>query len=217
MRLLFGATIALAVFLTPAWAAKDKDNKDPPFIKTVKKKLQTKVTVDYKDTMLREVVADLKGQVDNLSIYINTANGLSQNQRVTYKAKDKPIDEVLTGMFKGTDLSWTIGREKDRRYKGWVIIRKGAADDDEEKPATKPEGPEKKPKKVVHRHKKPKTQPEEDDPEAAAQRKLKLGKMLQEAGKADKAREWFEDIVKKYPKTDAAKEAQTLLDKLPKE
>ena len=46
--------------------------------------------------------------------------------------------------------------------------------------------------------------------------KLSLAKMLQKAGKLDKAKERYQDIIKMYPKTRAAEEARALLKDLGK-
>ena len=50
-----------------------------------------------------------------------------------------------------------------------------------------------------------------DENERVAGRRLQLAKELQDDGKAEKARDVLQEIVKKYPKTKAAEEAQKLL------
>ena len=52
--------------------------------------------------------------------------------------------------------------------------------------------------------------------EQDAAHKLTLAKSLADQGKLETAKSWFEEIVTKYPKTKAAEEAKTLLDKLDK-
>jgi len=52
--------------------------------------------------------------------------------------------------------------------------------------------------------------------EKVAAAKLNLAKMLADSGKTDKARERYQDIIKKYPKTEAAGEAKELLSQLSK-
>ena len=47
--------------------------------------------------------------------------------------------------------------------------------------------------------------------DAAAARKLTMAKQLAESGKADKARQRFQEIIDHYPTSDAAKEARELL------
>jgi hypothetical protein len=52
--------------------------------------------------------------------------------------------------------------------------------------------------------------------EVAAASKLKAAKLLQSEGKTADARDYCEEIIKKYPDTKAAEEAKTLLEKLGK-
>jgi thioredoxin-like negative regulator of GroEL len=52
--------------------------------------------------------------------------------------------------------------------------------------------------------------------EKLAAAKLNLAKMLADSGKTDKARERYQDIIKKYPNTEAAGEAKELLSQLGK-
>src|SRR5262249_20694128 len=54
---------------------------------------------------------------------------------------------------------------------------------------------------------------EKDKKEADAAQKLELAKDLAENGKVEKAKERYRDIVKNFPGTKAAEEAQKLLDK----
>jgi hypothetical protein len=191
---------------------------DSPIVANTRKKLDTHVTVEYKETRLQEVVDDLKKQVENLSISLDSAGGVSQNQQITYSATDKPLATVLDEMFKKAGLGYVIGKKKDKRYEGWLIIKKGNLRGDEEAAtakADKPPAKEKKPAKVQ-----PPPEPKvEDTPEKAEQdaaRKLRLAKTLEKEGVVDKAKIRYQEIVKKFPETKAAKEARELLDKLNK-
>jgi hypothetical protein len=198
-------------------AAQDKPRKDSPAAASTRKKLQTKVTVDYKDERLDDVVKDLKNQVENLSIWIDKEGGVSLNMTITYKATDQPLAEVLDTMFKKNDLGYLIGQQKDKRYDGWLIIKKGKfrGDEDTGKAAAKPAPA--KPKETT------KPQPEDKDKSKAedsadkleqeAARKLKFAKMFEADGLVDKAKEKYKEIVEKYPATQAAKEAEKLLKK----
>jgi len=193
----------------------DKNPKDSPAAASTRKKLETKVTVDYKDELLKAAVEDLKRQVENLSIWIDNAGGVSNNTMITYKADDKPLAEVLDGMFKQNDLGYLIGQAKDKRYDGWLIIKKGKYRGDEEIPKTTVKEAPKEKDKAKPPEKKP-AEESGDKTEQEAAGKLKIAKKLQEEGVVDKAKERYQEIVKKYPKTEAAKEAQKLLEKLDK-
>jgi S1-C subfamily serine protease len=56
----------------------------------------------------------------------------------------------------------------------------------------------------------------EQKAESEAARKLKLAQQLADAGKTEKAKERCQDIIKDYPKTEAAKQAEQLIQKLTK-
>jgi hypothetical protein len=193
----------------------DKKPKDSPAAASTRKKLETKISVDYKDERLEDILKDLKAKVENLSIWTDNAGGVSNNTTITCKANDKPLAEVLDEMFKNNDLGYLIGQTKDKRYDGWLIIKKGKYRGDEEIPKTTAKDPPKEKDKLKPPDKKP---PESagDKSEQEAASKLKYAKKLQEEGVVDKAKERYQEIVKKYPKTEAAKEAQKLLDKLNK-
>jgi hypothetical protein len=205
--------IAALFFLagTPVWSA----DKDSPLVAQARKKLQTPVTVDYKETRLAEVVEDLKKQVENLSIWLDTAGGVSRNLTFTYQATDKPLAVVLDGLFQKSDLGYVIGKKKDGRYEGWIVIKKGKFRGDEEAAASAPAESAKKanpaPEKKATQDK-PEDTPEQREYDAA--RKLKLAKMLEKDGVADKAKARYREIVDKYPGTKAAKEARALLEKM---
>jgi TolA-binding protein len=217
-RLLWtGAVVALIAASLTAQEKKpaDKKPKDSPAAASTRKKLDTKISVDYKDERLEDVVKDLKRQVENLSIWLDNAGGVSNNIQITYKADDKPLAEVLDEMFKNNDLGYIIGQTKDKRYDGWLLIKKGKYRGDEEIPKTTAKPPPKDKDQAKREDKKP---PENggDKTEQEAAVKLKYAKKLQEDGVVDKAKERYQEIIKKFPKTEAAKEAQKLLEKLNK-
>jgi hypothetical protein len=207
--------LLMAVVVVAAVAAYWPGEKDTPQVAATRKKLQSRVTVSFKDTRLEDVVEELKKQVEDLSIWIDNAGGVSNNQTFSYEAQDQPLAKVLDGMFKKTDLGYIIGRKKDKRYDGWLIIKKGKYRGDETdeksvsktqtKSAPKPSAPSK-----------PEVTRDEADAETIAARKLKQAKSLDDAGLADKAKARYKEIVTKYPDTKAAKEARQLLEKLDK-
>jgi hypothetical protein len=59
----------------------------------------------------------------------------------------------------------------------------------------------------------PKSVPDGDRQEHLAETKLGFAKTLLESGKTDRGRQRLQEIIQKYPKTSAAKEAQQILDK----
>jgi hypothetical protein len=115
---------AFLVALAGLWAA-DKDTEDTPKAAKTRKLLKTKVTVDFKDTPLSDVRDELKEQVKGLLMQIDNKGGVSNNTKFTYKAEDKPLDEVLDEMFKKNALGYIVISQKGAAYDGSIKIVKG--------------------------------------------------------------------------------------------
>jgi hypothetical protein len=224
VRLLIGTLTIILVAVAPAGAV-DKKKESPAVAATRKKLKNNKVTVEYEDTRLEEVLKDIEKQTEGIKFWVNPRAGVNQNAKVTYKADDQALDEALDKMFKKYDLGYVIGTKKDGRYEGWLIVVKGNARGvaEEEKTAASDDGKDepsgKKPKTKAKTAKKPpaEDQPEEqppEDPEAKAAAQLKLAKQLEDNDRKEAAVKRYQDIVKKWPKTKAAKEAKERLEKL---
>lgn len=199
---------------------KGKAVEDSPIVKKSREKLAANVTVDFKDEPLKGCFTEFKNQVD-LSFQLET--GVSGNQAFTYSAKDKPLKDVIDEMFKGRGLGYIIHRKEKEgdRYEGWLMITQGDERGDPivkgqpvknepgKKPATgaKPEPAKPKPNEPVN---------EEEQNEKLASSKLKTAKIFLEDGKEDDAKDYCEQILKKWPKTKAAEEAKKLMEKLKK-
>jgi hypothetical protein len=198
--------------MVPAWAA----GKDSPLVTATRKKLETRVTVDFKDTRLEEVVEELKRQVEDLSVWLDAAGGVSRNQPFTYKATNKPLAQALDEMFKKTDLGYVIGQPKDNRYHGWVIIKKGKSRGGEAQAAKPPVRAQPAAPPAVTQKPAVKAEDSPEQAEKDAARKLKLAERLDDDGLHDKAKPRYQEIIDKYPNTKAAKEARARLEKLDK-
>jgi hypothetical protein len=215
--------LGLALFL-PALAAAD----DTPKAAATRKKLEKKIKVDYKDTLFRDVMDDLKDQGE-VTFLPDTKNGVNLNLKVTLKAADKTVEEVLNAVCDKADTGWYI-ITTNKAYEGSIKITRGKergyeAGKEPDKTATAPKEKPEKTKPVTKEPPPEKTKPEVKEPdktapkpeddadetERVAGRRLKLAKELQDDGKAEKARDVLQEIVKKYPKTKAAEEAQKLL------
>ncbi|MFN4260217.1 MAG: tetratricopeptide repeat protein [Gemmataceae bacterium] len=198
--------------------------KDTPAAAATRKKLKVKLSVDYKETRLADIVMDLKEKIEdvtgmNISFHLDNPGGVSNNQTITFAAQNMPVEEILNEMFEKAALGYIVASGKFKnsdRYDGWVIITKG-------KERGYPEGQEPSTPVVKEQPKEePKDTPKVEDPadadkdEAAATATLKTARKLIDFGLADKAKPRLEEILKKYPKTKAAEEAKTLLDKLNK-
>jgi hypothetical protein len=193
--------------------------KDTPAASKTRKKLSAKVTVDFKDELLKECIAEISRQLEDAqagSLSATYDTGVSQNQRLTFEAKDKPVADVLDGMLKKNSLGYiVISKDKDR-YDGWLKIKqgneRGYPAGEEPKGKASPKEPE-KPKGPAAE---PAAPADGDKAEKAAASKLDLARSLLRDGKTEKAKERFAEIVKLYPKTKAAEDAQKELDKLGK-
>lgn len=203
-------SMMVTALLVSQLEAQPPKTKDSPAAASTRKKLAAKVTVDFNETRLQDAMEELKKQVENLSIWIDNVGGVSNNQTVTYKAADKPLAEVLDEMFKKNDLGYVVGQTKDKRYDGWLLIKKGKYRGDEVTPKAG-DKPKEKPKEEPKPEPKPADKAEKAEQDAA--RKLKLAKMLAADGLVDKAKARYKEIVEKYPGTKAAKEAKELLEK----
>jgi hypothetical protein len=115
--LLIGPALLVLVGLTLA--------EDTPKAAQTRKLLKQKVTVDYKDDRLQDVVDDLEEKVKGLKIRLDTKGGVSKNRKLTYKAKDKPVEQVLNEMFMKEELGYVIISQVQNAYDGGVLIKVG--------------------------------------------------------------------------------------------
>jgi hypothetical protein len=207
-----------------------------------RKKLDTKITVEYKDTLLRDVIDDLGEKTSKqLSFMPDTKNGVNLNTKVTFKGEDVTIADVLSAICDKYEMGYFVISQQNNGYDGSVKITRGkergyaAGQEPKDKPKTddkaKPDDkPKDKPKTDDKPKDKPKTEdkpeakdkpktddkPSDDDTERAAGLKLRSARGLADDGKTEKAIEVCEDILKKFPNTKAAEEAKALLEKLNK-
>jgi len=210
--------------------------KDSPKAAETRKKLQEKISVDYQDEAIRNVVDDLKSKVKGLGIKLDTAGGVSGNIKITYKADAETLEKVFAGMFKKNGLGYIVISQVGA-YDGTVLIKQGkergypAGQEPDKTAAKDTDEPEKDKSKAKSKDKTKsnakkkeedkaaaKDKPEDDAEKAEhiAASKLKFAKTLAEDGKTAKAKERLEDIITKYPKTKAAEQARELLKSLDK-
>jgi hypothetical protein len=193
--------------------------KDTPAAANTRKKLLTKVSVDFKDEHLSECLKEIARQIEEstnakLSFFYDT--GVSQNQRLTYAGQDQLVADVLDGMLKKNSLGYVVFSKEKDRYDGWLKIKQGnergysAGEEPKGKAASKE--PEKA--KSAAPEKPPVT--DEAKVEKAAAAKLEFARSLLKDGKTDKAKQRFAEIVTLYPATKAADEAKKEIEKLGK-
>lgn len=196
--------------------------KDTPLAeKTRNVKLKTKITLDIKNEMLRDVMKEISGALEEKkvgSLSVQQGNGVSMNARVSVMCKDKPVEEILDELFKPLNLGYYVVSKAGDRYDGFIHINtspndRGHKGDEMAKDGKKETKEEKKddPKKKEEVKKK-----DENKDEAAAASKLNLIKSYIDSKKTEQAVAKIEELLKMYPNTKAAEEAKGLLEKLKK-
>jgi TolA-binding protein len=227
-------SLVCSIFFVGASLAADapKDTSAASFTKN--KKLKGKVNVEAKDVPLKDIIADISSQLEDLKlgpISVTYDSGLSGNTKTTLNVKDLPAEEALAEVLKKLGLCFSvISREKDRND-GWIRVSKVDAESvtkpaDTTKPKTlenkftEPKRPtETKPVEPVAKSvdklkpAEPEATPEEiAEDESQALKRLDLAKKhIAEGEKAD-AQELLKYILKRYPKSKSAPEAKKLLD-----
>jgi hypothetical protein len=211
--------LAFIAFFVVAGTLTAAEKDTPAAANTRGKKLITKVTVDFQDQFLKECFAEISKLLEDAgagSLSVRYDVGVSMNQRLTFKAKDEPLDKVLDGMLKKNGLGYVVVSKAGDRYDGWLLIKQGnerghvAGDEPKGKAAGKDTT---KTAKAPPKSAAP-PMSEDEKAEKAAAGKLELARSLLKDGKTDRAKQRFQDIVQQYPKTKAAEEARKELDKL---
>jgi hypothetical protein len=155
--------------------------------------LKVKVSGDFKQTRLGDILKEFAGQVEMQTeelLFWNYAVGFPSARKVTFSAKNLALDEALDQLLAGVEGAGfvVISREGDK-HDGWVRLTTGGE-----------RGQEKAP-------------PNARDEETAAEN-LALAKKLIAAGKSAAAKPVLEILIKRHPATKAGKEAHELLEKL---
>jgi len=149
MRRLLAIALVLAFFAAvPAGTFadakdKDKDKKEAPKDKpkdsekaaATRKALESKISVDYKDTLVQEVAEDLAKKIKEASkadvtVKVDSLiSGLTRNQKINYTGKNKTVAEVLDEMGKKNGLGYIVisGKYTTKYPKddGTLLITKG--------------------------------------------------------------------------------------------
>jgi hypothetical protein len=116
-------SVALVAFV--AARSVEAQEKDTSRAAATRKKLDTKVTVNWKDTLFRDIVDEIKETVPGVSLRLDLKGGVSNNRKFSYSAKDKPLKDVLTEMLNKEGLGWyVISKEKDA-YDGTIWVKLG--------------------------------------------------------------------------------------------
>lgn len=177
--------------------AKAPDKPTPAAELTRAKALKAKMSVEFTNARLGDVLKEFAAQVDmraDTQLMWTYGPNFPYAQKVAYSCKDKPLDAALDELFtKLGTLGYLVVSKDGDKHDGWVLVT-----------TTGERGAE----KVL-----PKATAEE---EADAADKLALAKKQIDKGENDKAKLILNYILKKYPTAKVATEAKELLAKLEK-
>lgn len=84
--------------------------------------LEKKVTVDFKETRLEDILEELKDQVKGLSVLLDGKGGISKNSKFSFSGKDVPVKTVLEGLLKKQEKGFVIISKPNDAYDGSVYI-----------------------------------------------------------------------------------------------
>lgn len=115
-------------FCSVSLGAVDKEKKpkeDSKKAAATRKLLKTKISADFSEVKLSEIVDELKEKVPGLKFRIDNKGGVSNNQTLSFKGDDKTVEEVLDGLFKKVDLGYVVINNSKDAYDGLVMIKKG--------------------------------------------------------------------------------------------
>ena len=181
---------------TPGDTAKESGKSTSAAALTRSGLLKTKVTGDFAETRLGDILKEFAAQVDMKAgqpLMWSYGAGFPFAKKVTVAVKDKPLDSALDQLLTtaGGGLGYIIVSKDGDKYDGWVRLT-----------TTGERGP------APH--------PPTAEEEATALERLVLANKLIEAGKPASAKPLLDILVKKYPTTKAGMEAKALLGKLDK-
>ena len=124
MRMLASLTTLAALVLAVQKADVRGADDDSPAAAKTRKLLKQKISVDFKDTRLEDAMNAIKDEVKGFKFLLDAKGGVSRNQTITYKAKDKTVEDILDEMLKKPDLGYIIISKKGNAYDGLIQVRK---------------------------------------------------------------------------------------------
>jgi uncharacterized protein (TIGR03067 family) len=96
--------------------------------KTTRKALQKTLDVDQKDIGTKDFLDDISSDLDNkVKFKIDNASGVSNNTKMTYKAKGVTVEKMLNDLADKYDWGWFVmSNAGNNAVDGKVIIRKSS-------------------------------------------------------------------------------------------
>jgi hypothetical protein len=99
--------------------------QETPSAKATRKKLQQKISVEWKEVGVKAITEDIKREMDPaVAFKIDNVSGVSNNAKITYKADNKTVEEILNALSDKGEFGWFIKSDPKDRNDGFVIIRK---------------------------------------------------------------------------------------------
>ncbi len=114
--------LAVALVASPAFAA-----DSPAATKTKNERLKVKTSVKWKESFLRECLAELNSAINDADlgkIEFKYDTGVSMNTRMTFSADNKTIAEILDGLLSQNDMTYAVISKKGDKYDGGLLIKK---------------------------------------------------------------------------------------------
>ncbi len=119
-----GVQALAAVVLAMVWIA-PAGAQESPAAKAARKKLQQKISVDWKEVGVKVITDDIKREMDApVAIKIDNTSGVSNNSKLTYKADNKTVEQILNELSEKAEFGWFIKSDPKDRNDGFVIIRR---------------------------------------------------------------------------------------------
>ncbi len=129
------AAFALVAVVGIAVRAADEPKDTPKAAATRKAVNETKISVNWKDTLVADVAKDLEEKLADAgvktTVKVDTlVSALNTNKKITYSAKNKTIAQVLDEMGKKHDLGYVVVsgpvyKKKIKKADGFLLITKG--------------------------------------------------------------------------------------------
>jgi hypothetical protein len=126
-RLVMHRSLRLVVaFAACILLAQQAEAQESKAAQATRKKLKQKITVEFKEIGTRDVFSGIRDEMDKpVNFKIDNSNGLSNNSKLTYKAKNKTVEQVLNELSDKFDFGWiVVSNPSNNKVDGWVIIRR---------------------------------------------------------------------------------------------
>jgi hypothetical protein len=126
MRRVLGiGLVAVVCVVTVGTGLAPAGGEETPSAKKTRERLKQKISVDEKELGFSAMLDVIKSEMDKpFSYKIDYNSGISNNSKVTYKCKDKPVEEVLNELADKYEFGWYVVSNPKDRNDGFIMIRK---------------------------------------------------------------------------------------------